>query len=112
MSTEAAILRAVCDQPDDDTPRLVYADWLEDYAAYTPDPAAAGTRAEFIRVQVELARTPGNMGCYEPGTDRPGRHAGTGDCPRCDLAVRAEEVVRPPPTGVDRRGDRGRVMGA
>jgi uncharacterized protein (TIGR02996 family) len=71
VSTEAAILRAVCDRPEDDLPRLVYADWLEDHAGYTPDPDAAGTRAEFIRVQVELARAPGNTGCHGPGpTDR------------------------------------------
>jgi uncharacterized protein (TIGR02996 family) len=28
MSDEAALLRAICDHPDDDTPRLVFADWL------------------------------------------------------------------------------------
>jgi uncharacterized protein (TIGR02996 family) len=44
-----AFLRAIIANPDDDTPRLVYADWLDEYG----DPA----RAEFIRVQCELART-------------------------------------------------------
>jgi uncharacterized protein (TIGR02996 family) len=43
-----ALLRVVCAAPDDDTPRLVAADWLQDHG--NPD------RAEFIRVQVELAR--------------------------------------------------------
>jgi uncharacterized protein (TIGR02996 family) len=43
-----ALLRAVLTAPDDDAPRLVYADWLEEHG----DPA----RAEFIRAQVELAR--------------------------------------------------------
>jgi uncharacterized protein (TIGR02996 family) len=38
----------VRERPDDDAPRLVYADWLEDNG----DPE----RAEFIRVQIELAR--------------------------------------------------------
>jgi uncharacterized protein (TIGR02996 family) len=40
--------------PDDDTPRLVYADWLEDNG--DPD------RATFIRVQCELARSPWQVG--------------------------------------------------
>src|SRR5262245_19453619 len=43
-----AILQSVIDHPEDDAPRLVYADWCEDHG--DPD------RAEFIRVQVELAR--------------------------------------------------------
>src|SRR4051794_8966487 len=44
------LLRAVLDDPDDDAPRLVYADWLDDHGAHD--------RAEFIRVQIELARLP------------------------------------------------------
>jgi len=47
---EAALLRAVAAAPDDDTPRLVYADWLDDQGRHE--------RAEFIRLQVELARAP------------------------------------------------------
>jgi uncharacterized protein (TIGR02996 family) len=43
-----AFLQAIIESPDDDAPRLVYADWLEDHG----DPA----RAEFIRVQCELAK--------------------------------------------------------
>src|SRR5581483_7143335 len=46
----AAFLRAIADHPDDDLPRLVYADWLDEHG----DPA----RAEFIRVQCALARLP------------------------------------------------------
>ena len=46
-----ALLRAVCDHPEDDTPRLRYAEFLE--ATGDPDD---GLRAEFIRVQCELAR--------------------------------------------------------
>lgn len=45
MSAEV-FLQAILADPDDDAPRLVYADWLED-----SDPA----RAEFIRVQCRLA---------------------------------------------------------
>jgi uncharacterized protein (TIGR02996 family) len=43
----AALLRAVAAAPDDDTPRLVYADWLEEHG----DPA----RGEFIRLQCRYA---------------------------------------------------------
>ena len=43
-----ALLRAVVAAPDDDTPRLVAADWLDEHA--NPD------RAAFVRVQVELAQ--------------------------------------------------------
>jgi uncharacterized protein (TIGR02996 family) len=49
-STEAAFLQAILEQPDDDTPRLVYADWLEEHGQ--------GERAEFIRLQIERARRP------------------------------------------------------
>ena len=44
-----AFIHSIREAPDDDAPRLVYADWLEDNG----DPQ----RAEFIRVQCELART-------------------------------------------------------
>jgi uncharacterized protein (TIGR02996 family) len=46
----AAFLRAIAENPDDDLPRLVYADWLDEHG----EPA----RAEFIRIQCELARLP------------------------------------------------------
>lgn len=39
-------LQAIRDEPDDDIPRLVYADWLEENGQ--------AERAEFIRTQVEL----------------------------------------------------------
>ncbi len=45
--TEDAFLQTIRENPDDDGPRLVYADWLEERG----DP-----RGEFIRVQCELAR--------------------------------------------------------
>jgi uncharacterized protein (TIGR02996 family) len=45
---DAAFLDAVRENPDDDTPRLVYADWLDEHGQ--PE------RAEFIRVQCALAR--------------------------------------------------------
>lgn len=51
---EEGLLRAICQTPGDDAPRLVYADWLEEYNQ--PE------RAEFIRVQCRLAR----MDDYDP----------------------------------------------
>jgi len=51
MSTEAALLAALAADPDDDTVRLVYADFLDEQGT------ESGTaRAEFIRAQIELAR--------------------------------------------------------
>lgn len=41
-------LAAICANPDDDTPRLVYADWLDENG--DPD------RAEFIRLHIERSR--------------------------------------------------------
>ncbi len=49
MTDRDAFLRTIIENPDDDTPRLVFADWLEENG----DPE----RAEFIRLQIELMRT-------------------------------------------------------
>lgn len=47
------LLATVLDRPEDDTPRLVYADWLEEHDDQP--------RAEFIRTQCELERlSPGD----------------------------------------------------
>ena len=56
MTDAVALLVAIRAAPDDDAPRLVYADWLDEHGQ--PE------RAEFIRVQCELARreTPGLRG--------------------------------------------------
>jgi len=48
MSDHAAFIAAIADRPLDDVPRLVYADYLEENGD--------SARAEFIRVQCELAR--------------------------------------------------------
>lgn len=79
--TESMLLRAVLESPGDDTPRLAYADWLDDNAGVVPCPICTGPgfprgpvpvgctkcrgsleisdgrreRAEFIRVQIEIA---------------------------------------------------------
>jgi uncharacterized protein (TIGR02996 family) len=46
-----AFLQDICENPEDDIPRLVHADWLEDQGD-----VGSLARAEFIRVQIELAR--------------------------------------------------------
>src|SRR5262245_59425637 len=53
-NAERTFLPAILANPDDDAPRLVCADWLEEHG----DPA----RAEFIRVQCQLATMPS----YDP----------------------------------------------
>jgi uncharacterized protein (TIGR02996 family) len=50
MNLHNAFLQSILDAPDDDAPRLVYADWLEEHGE--------SERAEFIRVQVKLAQLP------------------------------------------------------
>jgi uncharacterized protein (TIGR02996 family) len=50
MNQQDALYRAVCQHPDEDTPRLIFADHLED--------AGDARRAAFIRTQVHLARVP------------------------------------------------------
>jgi uncharacterized protein (TIGR02996 family) len=47
-----ALFQAILAEPEEDTPRLVYADWLEEQGG--PQEQA---RAEFIRVQIELAKS-------------------------------------------------------
>lgn len=50
MTDRDALLRAIIEAPDDDAPRLIYADWLDENG----DPA----RAEFIRVQCDMHGMP------------------------------------------------------
>jgi uncharacterized protein (TIGR02996 family) len=50
VSDEAALLRAIRAEPDEDTPRLAYADWLDEHGG-----AAGAARAEFIRLQIQIA---------------------------------------------------------
>ncbi|MBL8800195.1 MAG: TIGR02996 domain-containing protein [Planctomycetia bacterium] len=50
MASDPGLLQTVLDQPDDDAPRLIYADWLDDQGETA--------RAEFIRVQCALERLP------------------------------------------------------
>lgn len=50
MSDEPALLGAIRANPDEDTPRLVYADWLQEHGD--------DERAEYIRLKCAVARTP------------------------------------------------------
>jgi uncharacterized protein (TIGR02996 family) len=50
LPEEADFLARICSEPDDDGPRLVFADWLDEHDQ--PE------RAEFIRVQCALAHLP------------------------------------------------------
>jgi uncharacterized protein (TIGR02996 family) len=59
MDQETALLAAIAAHPEEDTPRLAYADWLDEHAADLPEPASARVRAEFIRVQCEIQRLEG-----------------------------------------------------
>src|SRR4051794_16651783 len=43
------LLKDIIENPEDDAPRLIYADWLDDNGE--------AERAEFIRAQIELSRT-------------------------------------------------------
>jgi uncharacterized protein (TIGR02996 family) len=69
MTTEQeALFQTILDHPDDDAPRLVYADWLEEHG----QPA----RAEFIRLQIEVAQLE------------------NGEPQRTNLEVRAAQLLR------------------
>jgi uncharacterized protein (TIGR02996 family) len=57
--TDEVFLHEILTDPEDDAPRLVYADWLDDQGG-----GEQAERAEFIRLQCELARAP---------LDEPGR---------------------------------------
>src|SRR5213080_3123291 len=61
MQTDAEpFLQRIRAFPDDDVPRLIYADWLDEQVAELPlrERNTARARAEFIRVQIALARLP------------------------------------------------------
>jgi uncharacterized protein (TIGR02996 family) len=66
MNERDCFMKAICESPDDDLPRLVFADWLEEHGE--------GERAEFIRVQCELEAEHvwdgGCEVCGEPGIGR------------------------------------------
>jgi uncharacterized protein (TIGR02996 family) len=85
VTDHAAFLAAIVAAPDDDLPRLVLADWLDEHG----QPA----RAEFIRVQCEIARTenfPGERFCTRANAQlRTGvKDCVSSKCPSCKLRRR------------------------
>jgi uncharacterized protein (TIGR02996 family) len=70
LAIHRAFFDAIRDAPEDDVPRLVYADWLDEGG----EPAASA-RAEFIRVQCELSKL------------------GRGDPRRPDLKEREQDLL-------------------
>jgi len=80
VSDRDAFLAAIHDAPDDDAPRLVFADWLEENGE--PD------RAEFMRVQIEMARE---------------RRKGNISSRSAQLFRRQKELIRLPSAEVARR---------
>lgn len=60
--SEAALLRAIAEAGDDNLPRLVYADWLEE--------RGDADRAEFIRLQCEPPELPEIVRVVTPVDDR------------------------------------------
>jgi uncharacterized protein (TIGR02996 family) len=64
VSDADGLLQDILDHPDDDAPRLVYADWLDEHG--DPD------RAEFIRLQIEAARLKQDK-AFRPGLHERGR---------------------------------------
>ncbi|MBY0460755.1 MAG: TIGR02996 domain-containing protein [Gemmataceae bacterium] len=73
MDTEALLLRAICENPDDDTPRLVFADFLQEQ-----DDRVSVSWAELIRAQIWAA-------AHDGGASSP--------CPEADSLV-TRELVR------------------
>jgi uncharacterized protein (TIGR02996 family) len=63
---QAAFLADIGAHPEDDAPRLVYADWLDEYSDQESDRA----RAEFIRLQIAEHRKPGYHPNGRPLTER------------------------------------------
>jgi|GEM_PF-3518686 len=76
MSDEDAFVHSILNSPDDDTPRLVFADWLEEHGR--------ASHAELIRVQCELAHLPKRS--QEPKAK----------ARREKLAAREKELLRQP----------------
>ena len=88
--TEADFLHAILDRPDDDTPRLAFADWLDDPAGHLPEPDAARARAEFVRCHVRAVETRCVLDRPDD-PDSPHRYL-CGECPACAAWRRAEDL--------------------
>lgn len=56
MEIEQGFLTDIAEHPDDDAPRLIYADWLEECAERQDDSDPRYARGQFIRAQINAAR--------------------------------------------------------
>jgi uncharacterized protein (TIGR02996 family) len=98
LSDRDALVAAICANPEEDTPRLMFADWLDEHGA--PE------RAEFIRLQCEQARLADDgsdsQPVYEFLRDRDYVTRPSADWTRIDddihrriaLAMRADDLLR------------------
>jgi uncharacterized protein (TIGR02996 family) len=96
MSDHDDLLRAICANPADDLPRLVFADWLEENGQ--------AERAQFIRTEIDLYGRPewdAERARYESAVRLefkwPDRRPWLGECPEgplSGLAWSGEPVVR------------------
>src|SRR5262249_27296750 len=78
-----AFLRVIIEHPDDDAPRLALADWLD---ADAPRECLDPERAEFIRLQCELAR---HKECRHASVGVTGRST----CETCQLRGRERDLL-------------------
>lgn len=65
MDDRRALTAAIAANPDEDTPRLALADWLDEHGT-----AADRARATFIRLQVEAAKYPIGSANWHEHTDK------------------------------------------
>lgn len=82
---DEAFLADMVEHPDDDAPRLVYADWLDD--------RGEADRAEFIRLQIEQARLPADSPRGAALARREGELRGSGEAAWRDSLPRLEGVT-------------------
>lgn len=99
---ETGIFSAICSQPAEDTPRLAYADWLDERAErdsrILTGPDGQTPRAEFIRVQVEISRYGPRQECCDRAgntiTDTDPKRAIPCDCAWAVLCRREYELFK------------------
>lgn len=89
LADGTGLLHAILAHPEDDAPRLVYADWLEE--------RGQAERAELIRVQCEIVREesyPGDRWCAEAGGKLLRGVADCYKCRPCCLRRRQDELLK------------------
>lgn len=88
MSNHDAFIRTIVERPEDDGPRLVYADWLDEQGDCD--------RAEFIRVQIEMERyaddSPEQLSLQQRALELIERHPGEWEPPLCSQLLDQEPV--------------------